>query len=131
MDGLIAVGIFRGEGTISCSLMVRDGRIEGAQLRAAVSMCDRDSVQIVASAWKTSMKPAPSVRCGSGLKGWRTMLSGDRRVRETIGGWIAEGWLRGEKAEQYFEAVAKCRRAWRVFIGRTSKRASHKERNFL
>jgi hypothetical protein len=42
-------------------------------------------------------------------------ISGVHRVRNAILPWIAKGYLMGEKADQYFEAVAKFRRARRVF----------------
>jgi len=36
-------------------------------------------------------------------------------VRNAILPWIAKGYLRGEKADQYLDAVAKFRRARTVF----------------
>ena len=35
-------------------------------------------------------------------------------MRNAILPWIAKGYLRGEKADQYFDAVAKFRRAREV-----------------
>jgi hypothetical protein len=42
-------------------------------------------------------------------------VSGVNRVRNAILPWIAKGYLRGEKTDQYFDAVAKFRRAREVF----------------
>jgi len=42
-------------------------------------------------------------------------VSGVYRVRNAILPWIAKGYLRGEKADQYFDALAKFRRAREVF----------------
>ena len=36
-------------------------------------------------------------------------------MRDAILPWTAKGYLRGEKADQYFDAVAKFRRARWVF----------------
>ena len=85
----MAVSIFRGEGSVWSSLKLRHGNIDSVGLCAAVGMCDRDSVQIVASVWGTRVLYAMTIGCDSRSGGWRTVLSGERRVRESIGGWIA------------------------------------------
>ena len=37
-------------------------------------------------------------------------------MKNALGKWLARGWLRGEKADEYFDSVAKCRRAREVFL---------------
>jgi hypothetical protein len=111
----IAAGIFRGEGTVSCSIINR-GRWLIPALRAAVKMCDKDSVEIVAGEWRSSVKRSVRRECSTELGAWQTEIDGVNRVRDAILPWIAKGLLKGEKAEQFFEAEAACRRARRVFL---------------
>jgi hypothetical protein len=91
-------------------------------------MCDRDSAEIVAREWGTRLSKGEEGTCSVGGNSWRATIGGNRRVRAALLPWIAKGWLRGEKLDQYFEAEAKCRRAKRVFQkppenkqGRTAK----------
>lgn len=85
------------------------------QLNAAVEMCDRESVERVAREWKSKVSRS-SGRCSSGGRAWRTSIGGVSRVRDALGKWLAMGWLNGEKADEYFAALAKCRRAREVFL---------------
>jgi hypothetical protein len=85
------------------------------QLNAAVEMCDRLSVERVARVWRSRVFRG-SGRCLIEERTWRTTIGGVSRVRDALGIWLAKGWLSGEKADQYFAAVAKCRRAREVFL---------------
>jgi hypothetical protein len=118
----LAAGIFRGEGNVRCVLAGKRPRIN-PQLNAAVEMCDKESVERVAREWQSRVLKS-SGRCSSGEKAWRTSIGGISRVRNALGDWLARGWLTGEKADEYFAAVAKCRRAREVFL----KPASGKRR---
>jgi len=60
----------------------------------------------------------------NGEETWRTSIGRISRVRNALGKWLANGWLTGEKADEYFAALAKCRRAREVFL----KPASGKRR---
>ena len=115
IDSALAAGIFRGEGTVRCVLVGKRPRIN-PQLGASVEMCDRASVERVANEWGSRVSRS-SGRCYGGDKAWRTGIGGVNRVRNALGKWLARGWLTGEKADQYFAAVAKCRRARTVFLG--------------
>ncbi len=53
--------------------------------------------------------------CSTGGYEWGTSVSRVYRMRNAILPWIAKGYLRGEKADQYFDALAKFRRAKEVF----------------
>ncbi len=110
----MAAGIFRGEGNVRCVLVGKRPRIN-PQLGAAVEMCDKESVEIVAKGWGSNVSSGSS-RCSCGGRTWRTSIGGIDRVRDALGRWLARGWLTGEKADQYFAAVAKCRRAREVFL---------------
>jgi hypothetical protein len=114
IESAIAAGIFRGEGNVRCDLLGKRPRIN-PQLYAAVEMCDKESVEKVANVWKSRVLRG-SGKCSTGEGTWRTCIGGVTRVREALGEWIANGWIRGEKADQYFAAVAKCRRARFVFL---------------
>ena len=64
---------------------------------------------------KVRMEVRTRGHCFTGAFEWATTVSGVNRVRNAILPWIAKGYLRGEKADQYFDAVAKFRRARKVF----------------
>lgn len=110
----IAAGIYRGEGTIVC-VVTKRGQSLQPNLHAKVEMCDRDSVELVARSWCSNVKQTGRPRCMGGLHEYRTDVQGVNRVKSAIMPWMARGWLGREKTEQYFDAVAKCRRARRVF----------------
>jgi len=110
----LAAGIFRGEGNIRCVLTGKRPRIN-PQLNAAIEMCDKESVQKVAFEWGSTVTKSGG-RCLSGEGTWRTSIGGVSRVRNVLGKWLANGWLTGEKADEYFAALAKCRRAREVFL---------------
>jgi hypothetical protein len=113
----IAVGIFRGEGHVGCHLNRRETRFgRHPELLAGVNMCDRNSVEIVAKVWGSKVYRNGGGKCLGGDFAWQTRIFGVSRVKKEIGGWVAKGLLRGEKADQYFEALAKCRRARVVFL---------------
>ncbi|HVC26771.1 MAG TPA: hypothetical protein VND40_01280 [Nitrososphaerales archaeon] len=114
IDSALAAGIFRGEGTVRCALVGRRPRIN-PQLNASVEMCDRFSIERVAHEWGSTVSRS-SGRCSGGDRAWRTSIGGISRVRNAMGKWLAKGWLTGEKADQYFAALAKCRRARNVFL---------------
>ncbi len=109
----LASGIFRGEGSVGCTLHreTKYGRLP--RLFASVTMCDRDSAHVVGIAFHIWPTHAGG-NCAAGDKAWQVKILG-RAVIEKVGGWVASGLLRGEKADQYFEALAKFRRARRVF----------------
>ena len=113
----MAAGIFRGEGTVRCVLAGKRPRIN-PQLGASVEMCDRESVEIVGREWGSNVTKG-SGKCSCAAGTWRTGIGGINRVRDTLGTWLANGWLTGEKADQYFAAVAACRRAREVFLNPT------------
>ena len=79
-------------------------------------MCDRDSVEVVARVFGSKIYKANVGTCRGGQDAWQTRILGVSRVKVIIGGWVARGLLRGEKADQYFEALAKCRRAREIFL---------------
>lgn len=114
IQSALAAGIFRGEGNVRCVLVGKRPRIN-PQLNAAVEMCDKESVERIAREWRSRVSKA-SGRCSSGETTWRTTIGGISRVRDALGKWLARGWLKGEKADQYFAALAKCRRAREVFL---------------
>ncbi len=115
---MIAAGIFRGEGFVACRLRRTSNGGFTPFLYAGVEMCDRNSVEIVAKQWGTNVHPVAG-DCDLGSRvGWRTIIGGNVKVREKLLDWISKGWLTGEKADNYFEAVAKCRRGRRVFVRR-------------
>ncbi len=114
IENAVAAGIFRGEGNVRCVLVGKRPRIN-PQLNAGVEMCDKESVERVAREWGSRVTRG-SNRCWVGEKTWRTSVGGIFRVRDALGFWLARGWLTGEKADQYFAAVAKCRRAREVFL---------------
>ncbi len=127
-DEFIAVGIYRGEGSTYCLLGRRKTQYgRHPELVAGVTMCDRDSVGIVARVFGTSVYKANTGTCSGGQDAWQTRIYGVSRVREMMVGWIARGLLRGEKADQYFEAEAKCRRATRVFMKEPAKTGRPRE----
>jgi hypothetical protein len=111
--GALAAGIFRGEGNVRC-LVGKRPRIN-PQFGAGVEMCDKKSVEMVAREWGSNVRRA-SGKCSCGERTWRTSIGGIDRVRNAFGKWLASGWLTGEKADQYFAAVAKCRRAREIFL---------------
>lgn len=116
-DDLIAIGLLRGEGWIGCHLnrrLTRYGR--HPELVASVTMCDRNSVEIVARAFGSKVYHNGGGKCRGGTDAWQTRIFCVNRVKEKIGGWIGSGLLRGEKMDQYFDALAKCRRAREVFL---------------
>lgn len=113
-ESAIAAGIFRGEGNVRCVLVGKRPRIN-PQLNAAVEMCDKESVERVTHEWGSRVSRT-SGRCSSGEGAWRASIGGISRVRDALGKWLARGWLSGEKADQYFAALAKCRRARAVFL---------------
>lgn len=114
IESALAAGIFRGEGNVRCVLVGKRPRIN-PQLNAAVEMCDRVSVEKVAHEWRSRVTGS-SGRCACGARAWRTSVGGISRVRDALGEWLARGWLTGEKADEYFAAIAKCRRAREVFL---------------
>lgn len=114
IESALAAGIFRGEGNVRCVLTGKRSRIN-PQLNAAVEMCDKESVEKVAREWRSRMSKS-SGRCSCGERTWRTSVGGISRVRDALGNWLARGWLTGEKADEYFAAIAKCRRAREVFL---------------
>ncbi len=110
-----AIGIFRGEGTTWCSVTPKiKGSGASVTLRSTVRMCDRDSVELVARAWGSPLRERASEQCPKRVV-YETNVSG-RRVEETVRRWIIEGSLRGEKADQYWNAKAKCLRARRTLF---------------
>ncbi len=109
-NGKIAAGIFRGEGTIFCFLHNYGAGRHRPTIRAAVSMCDRDSVEIVAREWDVNVLRDYG-SCPMAIHRWRALIEENQKVREVMLRWIALGWLRGEKADQYFDAIARYRRA--------------------
>ncbi len=115
----LAAGIFRGEGTIVCTVIGWRRRTPTPRLMSSVRMCDRDSVEAVSKSpgWNSKVRLEARRRghCSTGGSEWATSVSGVHRVRDAILPWIAKGYLRGEKADQYFDAVAKFRRAREVF----------------
>jgi len=115
----LAAGIFRGEGTIACTIIGWRRKTPTPRLISSVSMCDRNSVEVVAMSpgWNSKVRLEARTRghCSTGAFEWATEVSGVNRVRNAILPWIAKGYLRGEKADQYFGAVAKFRRAREVF----------------
>ena len=115
----LAAGIFRGEGTMVCTIIGWRRKTPTPRLMASVKMCDRDSVEVVAKSpgWNSKVRLDARRRghCSTGGFGWGTSVSGVYRVRNAILPWIAKGYLRGEKADQYFDALAKFRRAREVF----------------
>ncbi len=116
-DEFIAAGIYRGEGSTCCILGRRRTKYgRHPELVAGVTMCDRDSVGNVARVFGTRVYGANSGTCSGGRDAWHTRTHGVSRVREFVTGWIARGLLSGEEAGQYFEAVAKCRRAAGVLM---------------
>lgn len=127
-DELIAAGIYRGEGSTYCILGRRkteSGR--HPELVAGVTMCDRDSVSIVARVFGTGVYRANRGTCSGGQDAWQTRMYGVSRVKEFMVGWIARGLIRGEKADQYFDAVAKCRRATEVFMKEAARTGRPRE----
>ena len=76
-------------------------------------MCDLDSMRVVAKERESSITQVGE-GCALGGSLYKTQIIG-RKAIEKIGGWIAKGWIRGEKGDQYFEALAKGRRGRRVF----------------
>ena len=115
----LAAGIFRGEGTIACTMIGWRRKTPTPRLISSVRMCDRNSVEAVAMSpgWnsKVTLEARTRGHCFTGAFEWGTTVSGVSRVRNAILPWIAKGYLRGEKADQYFDAVAKFRRAREVF----------------
>jgi hypothetical protein len=115
----LAAGIFRGEGTTVCTVIGWRRRTPTPRLMSSVRMCDRNSVEAVAKSpgWNSQVVLEARRRghCSTGGFEWGTSISGVYRVRNAILPWIAKGYLRGEKADQYFEAVAKFRRAKEIF----------------
>ena len=79
-------------------------------------MCDRDSVESVARVFGSKLYRNGGGKCLGGTDAWQTRIFGVGRVKEVIGGWVARGLLRGDKMDQYLEALAKCRRAREVFL---------------
>ena len=69
------------------------------------------AVHLVA-VWGNSIMRA-STRCGSGGRALMTSIASDNVAKRLVG-WIANGWPRCEKADEYFEAIANCRRAREV-----------------
>lgn len=117
LDDVMAVGIFRGEGHVGCHLNRRETEFgRHPELVAAVVMCDRNSIEIVAKAFGSKIYHNRGGKCLGGTDAWQTRTFGVNRVKEVIGGWVAKGLLRGEKMEQYFEALTKCRRAREIFL---------------
>lgn len=112
--GALAAGIFRGEGNARCVLAGKRPRFN-PQLNAGVEMCDENSVEIVAQEWGSRVTRG-SGRCACGERTWKTSMGGISRVKNAFGAWLARGRLTGEKADQYFAAIAKCRRAREVFL---------------
>lgn len=128
IEEALAAGIFRGEGYVGChlrSILYPSGRYP--ELSAEVKMCDRDSVETVARVWHSKVYRYWPGRCLGGRDEYHTQIKDLSRVRDKIGGWIALGLLRGEKAEQYFDAIAKCRRARRVFLKEEGRRGRPRE----
>ena len=115
----LAAGVFRGEGTTACTMFGWRRKTPTPRLISSVRMCDRNSVEVVAKSPGWNSKVWLDVRkrghCSTGGFGWGTSVSGVHRVRNSILPWIAKGYLKGEKADQYFDAVAKFRRAREVF----------------
>jgi len=116
-DEFMAAGIFRGEGHIGCHLNRRETQFgRHTELVAAVAMCDRDSIEIVARVFGSKVYHNGGGKCLGGTDAWQTRIFGVDRVKAVIGGWVSRGLLRGEKADQYFDALAKCRRAREIFL---------------
>lgn len=110
-----AIGIFRGEGFIGCDkAKPKLKRGIYLELKAVVHACDKNTVGIVAVAWKSLLQEIPSDRCRFG-KVYRTEITGNR-VEGSVRRWILNGRLTGEKAEQYFEAKARILRARRILF---------------
>ncbi|MDA4126738.1 MAG: hypothetical protein OK452_06010 [Thaumarchaeota archaeon] len=115
----LAAGIFRGEGTTVCTVIGWRRKTPTPRLMSSVRMCDRNSVEVVAKSpgWNSKVRLEARKRghCSTGGFEWGTSVSGVYRARNAILPWIAKGYLRGEKADQYFDAVAKFRRTREVF----------------
>lgn len=115
----MAAGIFRGEGTTVCTVIGWRRMTPTPRLMSSVRMCDRNSIEVVAKSpgWNSQVRLDTRKRghCSTGGIGWGTSVSGVHRVSDAIMPWIAKGYLRGEKADQYSDAVAKFRRAREVF----------------
>jgi hypothetical protein len=117
VEEALAAGIFRGEGYVGCHLGRRETKYgRHPELVASVAMCDRDSVELVAKAFGSRIYHNGGGKCLGGQDAWQTRIFGVSRVKDKIGGRVASGLLKGEKADQYFEALAKCRRARVVFL---------------
>ncbi len=116
---VLAAGIFRGDGTTVCTMIGWKRKTPTPRLVSAFRMCDKKSVEVMANSpgWDSNVRPDVRRRgsCGSGGHEWGTSVSGVYRVRDAILPWIAKGYLRGEKADQYFDAMAKFRRTREVF----------------
>jgi hypothetical protein len=115
----LAAGIFRGEGTTVCTVIGWRRKTPTPRLMSSVRMCDRNSVEVVAKSpgWNSEVRLKARKRghCSTGGFEWGTSVSGVCRARNAILPWIAKGYLRGDKADQYFDAVAKFRRAREIF----------------
>ena len=124
----MAAGIFRGEGHIGCHLNRRVTRFgRHPELVAGLAMCDRDSMDIVARVFGSKVYRNSGGKCLGGNCAWQTRIFGVSRVKEIIGNWVARGLLRGEKADQYFDALAKCRRAREIFLKEESERGRKRQ----
>ena len=86
------------------------------ELIAGLAMCDRDSIEIVARVFGSKVYHNSGGKCLGGNSAWQTRIFGVSRVTEIVGNWVARGLLKGEKADQYFDALAKCRRAREIFL---------------
>jgi len=115
---LIAAGIFRGEGNIGCKLRKVHGGRYTPFTYASVQMCNKESVAIVASEWECIPIRVPPMCPKTSEVMWRATIGGNQKVRRVMLGWIANGWLTGEKAGDILDATAKCRRARRAFVKR-------------
>lgn len=126
-DEFIAAGIYRGEGSTYCVLGRRRTQYGRHPELVAGVMCDRDSVNVVARAFGTGVYRANRGTCSGGQDAWQTRIYGVSRVKEFMVGRIARGLIKGEKADQYFEAAAKCRRATEVFMKEAAKTGRPRE----
>lgn len=83
---------------------------------ASVQMCDKESVEMVAREWDAMAHQSLPVCGKTESKTWRVTIGGNVKVRTKLLDWIGRGWLTGERVDDYFGAIAKPRRARRVFV---------------
>jgi hypothetical protein len=89
-DEFIAAGIYRGEGSTYCLLGRRKTEYgRHPELVAAIAMCDRDSIQIVARVFGSKVYHNRGGKRAGGTDAWQTRIFGVNRVKGGIGEWVA------------------------------------------